>query len=476
MAQEIDIKWYERSEALVPGTCLACGTKGPMAPVCEVLNLHADAGLLKFACCAQCKSLTVIQGSLYDYTDNSQMSDASWRHYIHIGAGIDFMARPIQRVATQRSKASLLDVGCGFGYTLDFFRALIGGDIAGVEPSTYGVMGRDMLGLPIEISYLSEVESLAGKRFDIVFSSEVIEHVPQPGVFIDELEGHLAEKGVLILTTPNAAYVSPRNTLSSVAATLSPGLHRVLFSSIALESLLRSKGFTYVKIEELDERLLVFASRENVLVKPVDRLLHQQYLFYLLQRAAEPTAHVDVEVGFRYRAFKELVNLGRVTEARMQAEALASVMRIHFGLDPLDQGLIVKRVLSATSFEDYANMAPYCLGPFLFYFAMMRRVAGEDPRSAAQALSFAEEVLVHMIRIAPFEAQEASSLLWPSVMEQACALTACNEHRSARHLFAKILNSKEVGEPWSSAFLSKELFLRAQIEDRKSEAAIMRLA
>jgi SAM-dependent methyltransferase len=392
---------------------------------------------------------------------------------MHIGAGIDFMARPIQRVANGKAELSLLDVGCGFGYTLDFFRHVLGKKIAGVEPSTYGRMGRDMLDLPIEICYLSQSQVLKGSLFDIVFSSEVIEHVPEPGVFVEELSEYLNPYGVLILTTPNASYVAPSNAPAMVAAALSPGLHKVLFSNQALSALLQSRGFSHVQIEEQEERLVAFASRNKITLGSVGKFTHEQYVSYLLSRAGEPTIHSDIEIGFRYRAFKELVNLGRVAEAHTQGVALANVIKKTFGLDPFDETAIENSVLSVVSFEEYASKAPYCLGPFLFYEAMRRRVAGEDVAGAARTFAFATKVLAHAIEVAPIYAQEAASLLWRSIMEQGCALVAAGDHARARQVFANILDpTHHKMTALQISLLSKDIVERTRIEDSLAAASM----
>jgi SAM-dependent methyltransferase len=392
---------------------------------------------------------------------------------MQLGAGIDSMVRPIQRVANGKPEASLLDVGCGFGYTLDFFRHVLGKKIAGVEPSTYGRMGRDMLGLPIEICYLAQSDALKGSTFNIVFSSEVIEHVPEPGVFIEELKEFLKPDGVLILTTPNASYVAPSNAPAMVAAALWPGLHKVLFSREALSTLLQNKGFAHVEIEEQEERLVAFASRTKIALGSVGRYTHEQYVSYLLRRADEPTIHADIEIGFRYRAFKELVNLGKVAEARAQGEALAAIIKKTFGLDPSDEKAVGNCVLSILSFEEYASKAPYCLGPFLFYDAMRRRVAGEDAAGAARAFAFAKKVLAHAIEVAPIYAQEAASLLWRSIMEEGCALAAAGDYASARRVFAGILNpTQDTTTALKISLLSQDIVDRTVIEDGLAVASM----
>ncbi len=42
------------------------------------------------------------------------------------------------------------------------------------------------------------------RRFDVIVAGELIEHLPNPGKFLENMAKHLKREGVLILTTPNA--------------------------------------------------------------------------------------------------------------------------------------------------------------------------------------------------------------------------------------------------------------------------------
>ncbi len=90
-----------------------------------------------------------------------------------------------------RAKGSLLDVGCGFGFVPHFWTEMGFGEAIGLESSLYGRKGRELLGVEIHHSYFNECEEIRGRRFDIVFSSEVIEHVRDPAAFIKEISAGL---------------------------------------------------------------------------------------------------------------------------------------------------------------------------------------------------------------------------------------------------------------------------------------------
>lgn len=42
------------------------------------------------------------------------------------------------------------------------------------------------------------------KRFDVIFAGDLIEHLVNPGLFLDQVKQHLVPGGRLIMTTPNA--------------------------------------------------------------------------------------------------------------------------------------------------------------------------------------------------------------------------------------------------------------------------------
>jgi 2-polyprenyl-3-methyl-5-hydroxy-6-metoxy-1,4-benzoquinol methylase len=46
-----------------------------------------------------------------------------------------------------------------------------------------------------------------GRKFDIIFAGELIEHLSNPGLFLDNMKRHLNNDGLLIITTPNRFYL-----------------------------------------------------------------------------------------------------------------------------------------------------------------------------------------------------------------------------------------------------------------------------
>lgn len=410
----------------VDAPCLVCQAAGPHPLAVSIGNLAAATGTLRFLRCGSCGSLTATGSRLFEYTDGEAIGSGIWRHYLQVGAGIEAMVAPLDRARAGREGLSLLDVGCGFGYTLDYWRHVGGGAVVGLEPSEYGRMGRDLLGVDIRLAYLHEDDSVLARRFDIVFSSEVIEHVPDPQAFLRDLAGCLAPGGVLALTTPNAEFVRPDSPLNMVVGALSPGMHKLLFSATALESVIRAAGFPHVLVEVQSERLLAYASQSPLALEDAAAGLRARYIGYLLRRAAAPAGSADLMLGFRFRAMKELVNAGRVAEALPQADAYEALVREAYDFDPTDAAAVAARLDATRDLADHAGTMPFSLGCFLFYRAMAARQQGALPE-AIRLFALAETVIRHSLGLEPVQFQEAATLLWRAAFERGFAALVAGE-------------------------------------------------
>lgn len=83
---------------------------------------------------------------------------------------------------------------------------------------------------------LGNMESIdLGQLFEVVVAGDVIEHVSNPGMFLDNIRRHLEDGGRLVITTPNAKWPT---------VFLKPNLTHVLWHDRhTLEQLLTRHGF-----------------------------------------------------------------------------------------------------------------------------------------------------------------------------------------------------------------------------------------
>ena len=101
------------------------------------------------------------------------------------------------------------------------------------DASRYRRMSAESFALPIQ--------------FDVIFAGDLIEHLPNPGLFLDRVRAHLKPGGRLILTTPNCF------NLFSIAEKFSKGEpsvnrdHTCYFNERTLRQLFGKCGFDNVE-------------------------------------------------------------------------------------------------------------------------------------------------------------------------------------------------------------------------------------
>jgi 2-polyprenyl-3-methyl-5-hydroxy-6-metoxy-1,4-benzoquinol methylase len=134
----------------------------------------------------------------------------------------------------------LLDVGCGRGDLLAIARSR-GWDVHGIELSAEASQSaRDDLNLPVRTGTLEQHEGELGD-FDVVISTEVIEHVPSPRSFLTSIRSLLRPRGQAIIETPN--WGSFWRRLGGRRWLGLNQFHVYLFDAACLTRLMRACGF-----------------------------------------------------------------------------------------------------------------------------------------------------------------------------------------------------------------------------------------
>jgi 2-polyprenyl-6-hydroxyphenyl methylase/3-demethylubiquinone-9 3-methyltransferase len=103
-----------------------------------------------------------------------------------------------------------LDVGCGAGLLTEPL-ARLGAAATGLDaaPENVGAARAHAEAGGLAIAYLAGgIEAVAGRRFDLVVSMEVIEHVADTRAFAQGLADALAPGGLMVLSTPNRTLLS----------------------------------------------------------------------------------------------------------------------------------------------------------------------------------------------------------------------------------------------------------------------------
>ncbi len=103
-----------------------------------------------------------------------------------------------------------LDMGCGAGLLCEPL-ARLGATVTGVDAAPENIAAAQVhaASVGLSIDYRSgDTGAVAGEKFDLVTSLEVIEHVSDPAAFVAGLASALAEGGLMILSTPNRTPLS----------------------------------------------------------------------------------------------------------------------------------------------------------------------------------------------------------------------------------------------------------------------------
>lgn len=96
-----------------------------------------------------------------------------------------------------------LEIGCGTGLFVAKAREA-GVDMRGIELNPDAVATAQSRGLPVEVLDLDVLVNTHVGRFDCVCCFQVLEHVPEPGMFLRHCLSLLRPGGVLIIAVPNA--------------------------------------------------------------------------------------------------------------------------------------------------------------------------------------------------------------------------------------------------------------------------------
>jgi 2-polyprenyl-3-methyl-5-hydroxy-6-metoxy-1,4-benzoquinol methylase len=156
----------------------------------------------------------------------------------------------VELVKKLEGVSSICDLGCGNGHISGRLAAL-GYAVTGIDASESGIQiarraypGVEFVGALID----HELGTKLG-QFDLVISSDVIEHLYRPADLLEAAFSLLKPGGQLLLGTPYHGYwknlvLAATGKMESHFSALHDGGHIKFFSVKTLSSLIRSNGFT----------------------------------------------------------------------------------------------------------------------------------------------------------------------------------------------------------------------------------------
>lgn len=139
---------------------------------------------------------------------------------------------------------SLLDIGCGTGWTADFWQKN-GFAVTGLEPSPVrGRIARERYGLRIISAYLEHVE--IDTLFSVIILRHVIEHFENPFALVKKAWDLLAPGGLMVIIVPNIDCIG-RYVFDTDWTWVLPW-HCIFFNPGSIKSFLQRSGMEVVKV------------------------------------------------------------------------------------------------------------------------------------------------------------------------------------------------------------------------------------
>ncbi len=151
---------------------------------------------------------------------------------------------------TKKTDGKMLDVGCGEGFTLKHYFDL-GWWVRGIDFSKAGLetQNPDMLKY-VDIGDIYEKlirYKKSSRRFDVIYLSNVLEHVVDPITLLNDLKNIISEEGVLVATVPNDGSDLQEYCLSNSLIPdrfwIAPPAHMSYFSYESLQSISNNTGW-----------------------------------------------------------------------------------------------------------------------------------------------------------------------------------------------------------------------------------------
>lgn len=142
----------------------------------------------------------------YQNESGNYRKSYSEQELAYIQLKIEQKAHLASKLRGHNETGSFLDVGCGEGFALAYFDS-IGWHVAGIDFSVGGLetMNSHMLSnVEIGDTYTVLNKYIAsGKQYDLVWLSNVLEHVLDPVELLISLQKIVVSNGLLIVTVPN---------------------------------------------------------------------------------------------------------------------------------------------------------------------------------------------------------------------------------------------------------------------------------
>jgi methionine biosynthesis protein MetW len=149
----------------------------------------------------------------------------------------------------------VLDVGCGTGSVTLIANRDRGNTVCGIEPDPDRAAAARGYGLEVHTGLLDEAFIAEHGRFDVVMSSDVVEHTAAPAEFLQMMARALHPGGLLLISVPNVAHWSVRLNLLFGRFDYEPvgimdSTHLRWFTARTIVDLVKRTGFEVLEMRQ----------------------------------------------------------------------------------------------------------------------------------------------------------------------------------------------------------------------------------
>ena len=311
-------------------------------------------------------------------------------------------------------------------------------------------VGQKLLPVQIINDYLEDT-SLPEENFDLVWSSEVVEHVPDVYAFCAAMARYVKPEGIVCLTTPNAEVIRGEPAENEWRQSYSPGWHLNLFTARSLELVLRRSGFADVFICHTDgstgsKRLVAVAGRSGKLpampalqaLEGKARRLLVQYAAGEKERRGAAGNHDVLYWALAFRLVEEFVNAGDSDKAAPLVSEIDAEI--------LGRGLTREKLLAvrARSLPELLKQVPAFTGRYYYLRGMQHLRHEAHYKAAAEAF----EVAAHLCQLkenlpdGSAECSECTEYSRLAVYHKGIALLQAGKRVEAMETFDELLTEE----------------------------------
>jgi len=188
-----------------PNICPICGSDSGFSNT----GVAIAEGVINV--CSTCSGYFLFPPTMIEYTDSGWTKSRELQFEEDIRIAQEFAPRIVQDVQSYLGfpPHNVLEVGCGSGFMGQGFNA-IGCEYTGVDIDSKSIEFARSKGINAHCLSAEDIGSLAQKnqKFDLILSSNVLEHVAIPTKALQELKAICG--GVIVIIVPNPEGLLPR--------------------------------------------------------------------------------------------------------------------------------------------------------------------------------------------------------------------------------------------------------------------------